>query len=224
MTTLGDGKRLPVGLGCKGPRTYIGNPNLNRSQTCRAEGRAMLLHPIRYTCSSHYRAPVHVTCNSMCCCDVTCNIVVAILSGGRHRARSMGARACRNIAGISAAHSKSEGQATRLHKFALDRSGPAHSGSADIEGIVWTGGQADFRLSEKTVIYVRSRAGSTPRHRTCRSFPTPDSDGAPSIDSPFHQCCIKAANLTCSIPATYQLLRAFALVEHSHFADQRPPL
>ena len=50
---------------------------------------------------------------------------------------------------IYIAQSKSEGQDTRLHKFALDGGGPDYAGSADIEGIVWTGGQGDFRLHEK---------------------------------------------------------------------------
>ncbi len=37
---------------------------------------------------------------------------------------------------------------TRIHKFSLDGTAVAYSGSADIEGQVWRGGQADFRMSE----------------------------------------------------------------------------
>lgn len=49
---------------------------------------------------------------------------------------------------IYAAQSRSEGQGTRIHKFSLDAAGPDYAGSVDIDGVVWTGGQADFRLSE----------------------------------------------------------------------------
>ena len=37
---------------------------------------------------------------------------------------------------------------TRIHKFSIDGTAVAYSGSADIEGQVWRGGQADFRMSE----------------------------------------------------------------------------
>jgi hypothetical protein len=37
---------------------------------------------------------------------------------------------------------------TRIHKFSLDATAVAYAGSADIEGQVWRGGQADFRMSE----------------------------------------------------------------------------
>lgn len=37
---------------------------------------------------------------------------------------------------------------TRIHKFALVNSGPAYSGSVEVEGSVWTGGQRDYRMSE----------------------------------------------------------------------------
>ncbi len=37
---------------------------------------------------------------------------------------------------------------TRIHKFALDGTRINYRGSADIEGAVWRGGQADFRMSE----------------------------------------------------------------------------
>lgn len=37
---------------------------------------------------------------------------------------------------------------TRIHKFALAGTSLGYRGSADIEGQVWTGGQADFRMSE----------------------------------------------------------------------------
>jgi hypothetical protein len=47
------------------------------------------------------------------------------------------------------AQSQGDGQATRLHKIALNAGAPSYAGSVDIDGIVWTGGQADFRLSEK---------------------------------------------------------------------------
>lgn len=50
---------------------------------------------------------------------------------------------------VYVAQSWSEGQATRIHKFALQGGVPAYAGSADVDGIVWTGGQADFRLHEK---------------------------------------------------------------------------
>lgn len=47
------------------------------------------------------------------------------------------------------AQSQSDGQNTRLHKFSIGDGSPSYSGSVDITGIVWTGGQSDFRLSEK---------------------------------------------------------------------------
>jgi uncharacterized secreted protein with C-terminal beta-propeller domain len=50
---------------------------------------------------------------------------------------------------VYVAQSQSEGQATRIHKFSLQGGVPAYAGSADVDGIVWTGGQADFRLNEK---------------------------------------------------------------------------
>ncbi len=37
---------------------------------------------------------------------------------------------------------------TRIHKFALAGTGIQYRGSSDIEGTVWRGGQADFRMSE----------------------------------------------------------------------------
>jgi uncharacterized secreted protein with C-terminal beta-propeller domain len=37
---------------------------------------------------------------------------------------------------------------TRIHKFALDGTSIHYRGSADIDGTVWRGGQADFRMSE----------------------------------------------------------------------------
>jgi len=37
---------------------------------------------------------------------------------------------------------------TRIHKFALAGTGLSYRGSADIEGLLWRGGQADFRMSE----------------------------------------------------------------------------
>jgi hypothetical protein len=37
---------------------------------------------------------------------------------------------------------------TRIHKFSLNGTAVSYSGSADIEGQVWAGGQRDFRLSE----------------------------------------------------------------------------
>lgn len=37
---------------------------------------------------------------------------------------------------------------TRIHKFALSSTAVRYRGSADIDGTVWTGGQADFRMSE----------------------------------------------------------------------------
>lgn len=37
---------------------------------------------------------------------------------------------------------------TRIHKFALSGTRVAYRGSADIDGSVWRGGQADFRMSE----------------------------------------------------------------------------
>jgi hypothetical protein len=39
-------------------------------------------------------------------------------------------------------------QKTRIHKFDLAGGAPTYRGSAEIDGAVWTGGQADFRLSE----------------------------------------------------------------------------
>ncbi|MEO0997022.1 MAG: beta-propeller domain-containing protein, partial [Pseudomonadota bacterium] len=37
---------------------------------------------------------------------------------------------------------------TRLHKFGIGNGAPAYHGSGEIDGSVWTGGQADFRLNE----------------------------------------------------------------------------
>jgi uncharacterized secreted protein with C-terminal beta-propeller domain len=37
---------------------------------------------------------------------------------------------------------------TRIHKFALSGTGVSYRGSADVDGTVWRGGQADFRMSE----------------------------------------------------------------------------
>ncbi len=39
--------------------------------------------------------------------------------------------------------------ATRIHKFALAGTSVAYRGSVEIDGQVWTGGQGDFRLSER---------------------------------------------------------------------------
>jgi hypothetical protein len=41
-----------------------------------------------------------------------------------------------------------EADATRIHKFALAGTAVSYRGSGDIEGVVWRGGQADFRMSE----------------------------------------------------------------------------
>jgi len=38
---------------------------------------------------------------------------------------------------------------TRIHKFALQGTGVSYRGSGDIDGHVWRGGQADFRMSEQ---------------------------------------------------------------------------
>ena len=38
---------------------------------------------------------------------------------------------------------------TRIHKFALQGTGVTYRGSGDIDGYVWRGGQADFRMSEQ---------------------------------------------------------------------------
>lgn len=37
---------------------------------------------------------------------------------------------------------------TRVHKFDITGAAPAYRGSAEVEGMAWTGGQSDFRLSE----------------------------------------------------------------------------
>lgn len=41
-----------------------------------------------------------------------------------------------------------ERDVTRIHKFALAGTNVSYRGSADIDGAVWRGGQADFRMSE----------------------------------------------------------------------------
>lgn len=41
-----------------------------------------------------------------------------------------------------------DGATTRIHKFALSGTTANYRGSADIRGQVWSGGQADFRMSE----------------------------------------------------------------------------
>ena len=41
-----------------------------------------------------------------------------------------------------------ESNITRVHKFALAGTSVSYRGSADIDGVVWRGGQADFRMSE----------------------------------------------------------------------------
>jgi uncharacterized secreted protein with C-terminal beta-propeller domain len=38
--------------------------------------------------------------------------------------------------------------ATRIHKFALSDAAPRYSGSVEVPGTVWSGGQADFRMNE----------------------------------------------------------------------------
>jgi uncharacterized secreted protein with C-terminal beta-propeller domain len=40
------------------------------------------------------------------------------------------------------------GQRTRIHRFEISGAAPVYRGSAEIDGAVWTGGQADFRMSE----------------------------------------------------------------------------
>ena len=37
---------------------------------------------------------------------------------------------------------------TRVHKFTLTGSAPSYAGSGEVDGVVWTGGQSDFRLNE----------------------------------------------------------------------------
>jgi hypothetical protein len=44
---------------------------------------------------------------------------------------------------------------TRLHKFAFADNGLDYRGSADIDGLLWSGGQADFRISEHAG-YIRA--------------------------------------------------------------------
>jgi hypothetical protein len=39
-------------------------------------------------------------------------------------------------------------QRTRVHRFAIDTGAPVYRGSAEVDGVLWTGGQADFRISE----------------------------------------------------------------------------
>lgn len=52
---------------------------------------------------------------------------------------------------------------TRIHKFALAGSNVSYRGSADIEGSVWRGGQADFRMSESSG-YLRVLASQFDRN------------------------------------------------------------
>jgi len=47
-----------------------------------------------------------------------------------------------------AANSELTRDVTRIHKFALSSTEVRYRGSADIDGTVWRGGQADFRMSE----------------------------------------------------------------------------
>ena len=49
----------------------------------------------------------------------------------------------------------SDSYATRLHKFAFAAGSLDYRGSADIDGLLWTGGQNDFRISEHDG-YVRA--------------------------------------------------------------------
>jgi uncharacterized secreted protein with C-terminal beta-propeller domain len=37
---------------------------------------------------------------------------------------------------------------TRIHKFAFTGAAPAYAGSVEVPGVVWTGGQRDFRMNE----------------------------------------------------------------------------
>lgn len=37
---------------------------------------------------------------------------------------------------------------TRVHRFAIGTGAPVYRGSAEVDGTLWTGGQADFRISE----------------------------------------------------------------------------
>ena len=38
---------------------------------------------------------------------------------------------------------------SRIHKFALTQSGPSYSGSVEVQGAVWSGGQNDYRMNEQ---------------------------------------------------------------------------
>ena len=51
----------------------------------------------------------------------------------------------RNVAGPTVSTAT---QRTRIHRFELGAAAPLYRGSAEVEGVVWLGGQADFRLSE----------------------------------------------------------------------------
>ena len=42
----------------------------------------------------------------------------------------------------------SSSSATRIHKFALTGSAPTYEGSVEVPGLLWMGGQSDFRISE----------------------------------------------------------------------------
>jgi len=60
-----------------------------------------------------------------------------------------------------------DNDATRLHKFAFAPNGLDYRGSADIDGLLWSGGQNDFRISEYNgyvrAVTTRSEGGTEDR-------------------------------------------------------------
>lgn len=86
---------------------------------------------------------------------------------------------------VYVAQSKSDGQATRLHKFMLNAGAPDYAGSGEIEGIVWTGGQADFRLSEKDGdlrVFASKFEGAAPDFIDHFLYVLRESSTAPALD------------------------------------------
>jgi len=48
----------------------------------------------------------------------------------------------------STSTSASQGSSTRIHKFSFTGAAPAYAGSVEVPGLLWLGGQGDFRMNE----------------------------------------------------------------------------
>lgn len=74
---------------------------------------------------------------------------------------------------------------TRIHKFALADGAVAYRGSIDIEGQVWSGGQNDFRLSERAGVlrvFASVYGGSSGRSVEHRLYMIRESAGGAALE------------------------------------------